>query len=134
MMCTRWMKITVLSLAVLLLFAGCNSAGEVMLEESDNGGQISLEIGQILSITLPSNPTTGYSWEAIALEQAILAQSGNPEYVSEAEGDLVGAGGTETFRFEAVASGEAQLTLIYHRQFEEGVEPIDTFSVTVEVR
>jgi inhibitor of cysteine peptidase len=79
-------------------------------------------------------PDDGYSWEVEALDAAVLEQRGEPEYTSEAEGGVVGAGGTETFRFEAVATGRVQLTLIYHRPFEEGVEPIDTFSVTVEVQ
>jgi inhibitor of cysteine peptidase len=87
-----------------------------------------------LVVSLPSNPTTGYSWEVEALDAAVLEQRGEPEYTSEAEGGVVGAGGTETFRFEALSSGRLELTLIYHRPFEEGVEPVDTFTVTVEVR
>ena len=127
-------KLIPLMLPAILLVAGCGPANEVVLDESDNGSQVTLEVGQILVVGLPSNPSTGYSWEVEAIDAAVLSQSGDPEFVSEAEGDVVGAGGTETFRFETVAAGRVQLTLIYHRPFEAGVEPIDTFSVTVEVR
>jgi inhibitor of cysteine peptidase len=133
-MITRLFKLLPFTLLAVLLVAGCTSAEEVRLDETDNGGQVTLDTGQTLVISLPSNPTTGYSWEVETIDAAVLSQTGEPEYVSEAEGDVVGAGGTETFRFEAEASGTLQLTLIYHRPFEEGVDPIDTFTVTVEVR
>jgi len=133
-MFTHMLKRISLALPAILLFAGCSSAGEVQLDETDDGGQVSLDAGQTLVVSLPSNPTTGYSWEVESIDAAVLSLAGDPEYVSEAEGDVVGAGGTETFRFDAEAPGTVQLTLIYHRPFEEGVDPIDTFSVTVEVR
>lgn len=133
-MITRLLKVIPLSLLAALLFAGCSSTDDVLLDETDNGGQVTLEAGQTLAISLPSNPSTGYSWEVESIDAAVLSQTGDPEFESEAEGDVVGAGGTETFRFEAVASGTVQLTLIYHRPFEEGVDPVDTFSITVEVR
>ena len=119
---------------LVVLLTGCSSGGEVLLDETANGTQSTLEVGQTLVVSLPSNVTTGYSWEVESIDPAVLSQTGDPEYVSEADEGVVGGGGTETFRFEAVAPGRVQLTLIYHRPFEEGVDPIDTFTVTVEVR
>ena len=65
----------------------------------------------------------------------LLTQLGEVEFrQAPAEGKPVtGAGGTETFRF-AAATGETTLTLVYHRPWEEDVEPLETFTVQVVVR
>jgi inhibitor of cysteine peptidase len=67
---------------------------------------------------------------------AVLAQLGEPIYrQAPQEGeDLVGVGGTETFRFEANGAGQTTLRLEYRRPWEEGVDPVETFAVEVVVR
>ena len=118
---------------VLALFSGCGTNG-ISLTDADNGKQIALQPGDILTVTLESNPTTGYSWQVMGIDNAILTQDGDPEYkqVSGSEG-LVGAGGTETFRFKAVGSGNASLELGYLRPWES-VPPIQTFTIQVVVQ
>ena len=46
---------------------------------------------------------------------------------------VVGAGGWEIFRFKAVSVGQMTLQLGYRRSWEEGVDPILTFSIEVIV-
>jgi inhibitor of cysteine peptidase len=135
-------------LAMLVLLAGCgagelapadtpepgaNPDREVVLTAEDNGGQISLDQGQVLVVSLASNPTTGYRWEVTEVDESILRQEGDAEYVAPEAGatPLVGAGGTEIFRFVVAGSGQTKLTLAYRRSWEEGVEPVETFSVQV---
>jgi len=121
-------------LVLSLLLAACGSQAAT-LTEADDGTRIELSPGQILTITLPSNPTTGYSWQVAQIDPKTLKQQGEAEYQqSSGSKDLVGAGGTETFRFEALQPGETTLQLAYHRPWEIGVPPIQTFSVTVIVR
>jgi inhibitor of cysteine peptidase len=112
--------------------AACGASGEVELDMTDNGSQVELEVGQVLVISLEGNPTTGYTWEIGAIEESVLRQVG--EVVFEPESDLVGAGGVQTLRFEAVGLGQVSLELVYHRPWEEGVAPLETFSVQIEVR
>jgi inhibitor of cysteine peptidase len=120
-------------LFTVLPVAGCGApSGEVAVDVSHNGGQVDLDVGQTLVVSLESNPTTGYRWEVDKIDDEILQQEGEAEY--KAESDLVGAGGVETFRFKALASGEGELKLIYHRSWEEGVEPLEVFSITVNVK
>ena len=92
-----------------------------MLGAGDNGSQVELSSGQVLEVTLASNPTTGYSWEVSEVDEAVLAQLGEAEFQqAPTEGEqMVGVGGTETFRF-ASATGETTLTLVYHRPWEKG--------------
>ena len=109
---------------------------EINVDEDDGGGQVELEQGQILVVTLESNPTTGYGWEVVETQESILEQMGEAEFKPSQTGEppLVGAGGWEIFRFEAISAGQMTLQLVYRRPWEEGVEPVKTFSLQVVVR
>lgn len=139
------------SLVALVLMAGCGGGammpvatpepgtepeGEVVLTVADNGRAVVMEPGQDLVISLASNPTTGYRWEVLDVDEAILRQEAEAEFVAPDTGQtpVAGAGGTETFRFRAEGSGETELELVYRRPWEEGVEPLETFSVRVNVQ
>ena len=128
---TRRNTVAVL-LAVLVLLANCRPSREVKLDASNNGSQIEIEKGQILVITLEANPTTGYTWEMIEGEEQILQQVGEIEFQSDSK--LIGAPGIQTLRLEAVNVGQITLNLVYHRPWEENVDPLETFSVQVVVR
>lgn len=128
-------KLLALGLALILsalTLSGCGPAKEVKLDASANGRQVELQKGQTLVIPLESNPSTGYVWEVVELEESILRQMGEPEFQSES--NLPGAGGTETWRFQATKAGQTALELVYHRPWEEGEEPLETFSLQVVVR
>jgi len=117
---------------VLTAISGCAAQAALALEADDNGNEITLNKGQTLTIKLEANPTTGYTWEVVESEGAILRQVGETEY--EAESDLIGAGGVQTLRFEAVQAGQMELRLVYHRPWETDVEPLEIFSVQVTVK
>ncbi len=114
-----------------LALSGCGPPGEIVLSDGDSGSQISLRLGQSLVVRLEGNPSTGYTWEVAEVDESVLRQVGEIEF--EAESDLAGAPGIQTLRFEAVASGETTLELVYHRPWETEA-PLETFSVDVTVR
>ena len=117
----------------LALFSGCGTHG-THVTDANNGQQITIQSDQIVTVTLESNPTTGYSWQVMEIDNAILIQDGDPEYKQESgTKGLVGAGGTETFRFKAVGTGETTLGLGYMRSWES-VAPIQTFAIQVIVQ
>ncbi len=118
---------------MLALFSGCGVNG-TSLTDADNGKQITVQPGDIVTLTLVSNPTTGYSWQVMEVDATVLVQDGEPEYQqSPGSEGLVGAGGTETFRFKAIGKGETKLNLGYMRPWES-VPPIETFTVTIAVK
>lgn len=125
-------SLTLLIGVALFAAAGCGSGGEVKIGDTDDGGQVPLEVGQTLVLSLDSNPTTGYQWEITELDEAILKQTGH-EYEAD-QPVLIGSGGKEVWRFQAQSPGSTTLSLGYRRSWEEGVEPIQTFSVEVVVR
>jgi predicted secreted protein len=53
-------------------------------------------------------------------------KSSNPE--------LVGSGGTITLTFKVLKTGTGTLNLVYHRPWETGVEPINTYTTTITVK
>ena len=108
---------------------------DVNVSISDNSEQIELEQGQILVVTLESNPSTGYSWELIEDPNSILEQVGDVEFkpVEQTDPPMVGAGGWEIFRFKAVSTGQMTLNLVYRRSWETDAEPANTFSIDVVV-
>lgn len=121
-------------LVILLLSGGC-SVAEVNLNVSNDGGQQTLARGQTLVVALDSNPTTGYGWAVADVDKNVLRQVGDSVYQSSnTNPGVMGAGGTETFRFEAASAGTTTLKLIYRRSWETGVAPIKTFTVQVTVR
>jgi inhibitor of cysteine peptidase len=117
-------------LLVLIFAAGCAKNMEV--DEEMNGGSVVLEQGQTLVLKLASNPTTGYDWEIVDLNGAILEQVGEVDYKSDSA--LIGSGGVNTYTFKAVGSGNVKLSLVYHRSWEKDIPPIETFELDVTVK
>jgi inhibitor of cysteine peptidase len=124
--------ILTLGTAMMAAISGCSPQTAPTLGVEDNGREITLQKGQTLTIKLEANPTTGYSWEFVGSEEAVLRQVGEPEF--EADSDLLGAPGTQTLRFEAVEAGQTELRLVYRRPWETDVEPVETFTVQVTVQ
>ena len=120
-------------LLVIAFFSGCG-ANETQTATAENGRQITLQPGEVMTVTLNSNMTTGFSWQVLKIDNAILIQEGDSEYKQSQNSEgLVGTGGTETFHFKAVGTGETSLELGYMRPWED-VPPIETYKVQVIVQ
>ena len=125
-------KIVIVCVVLLALLAGCVTR-EVKVGAADNGREITLKQGQTLAVALEANPTTGYNWLLVSEpDSAVLSVVGD-EFEAPSR-DRVGAGGVTTWRFRALATGETSFQLGYARSWEEGVEPLETFSLRVVVR
>jgi predicted secreted protein/heat shock protein HslJ len=108
------------------------SPADKTLTNSDDGMTIGLKIGQMLAVRLDSNPSTGYSWQVSQVDDAVLKQQGEPQFIQPPEAPP-GAGGAQVFLFTAAAGGSTTLTLVYKRSFEPNVAPVQTFTVHVTV-
>lgn len=121
------------SLALLTACAGQESAppSSVVLSD-DRRCPRSLQNGQQLIVSLPSNPTTGYRWilHESAPEQL---RSLGPEVFSNPKDDMIGGDGLSTWRFEARQAGSGRLYLTYQRPWEADVEPAGLFDCRIEV-
>ncbi|HEX9952485.1 MAG TPA: protease inhibitor I42 family protein [Rubricoccaceae bacterium] len=107
----------------------------VALDGSVNGRAVRLAVGQRVTVTLDSNPTTGYGWALADSAGGTLTRDGEPVYTqAPADPGMVGVGGEQVWTFRAVRAGAGTLRLEYGRSFEPDAEPVETFSAPVEVR
>ena len=109
----------------------------ISLDATADGTTQQLKQGEVLSITLESNPSTGYGWVATISDPAIMVQMGEPVYQeppSNSSTPALGASGTQTFYFQALETGATTLRLDYKRSFETNVAPEKTVRVAVEVK
>jgi inhibitor of cysteine peptidase len=101
----------------------------IAVGEVDAGTTVTLVVGDTLEVTLPSNPSTGHTWQ-VAGEPRCVVPRGEARYT--ALDDLVGSGGLLTWDLEAVEAGAEELSLVYRRPWEN-VAPDRTFTVRVVV-
>ena len=116
------------ALAVTFLLAGCVEVKTY----TDSGQTINIGVNREFVIAIGANPTTGYDWE-VSLDETILELVEKTyKLAEEAEHEIVGAGGVDYFRFKALKTGEAEITMVYKRSWEE--ESIDrkVFTINVE--
>ncbi|MBA6117663.1 protease inhibitor I42 family protein [Pseudomonas putida] len=92
-----------------------------------------LQVGQPLTLTLPSNPTTGYRWLVQNPASSILRSLGPEVYSAPEEAGIVGNAGLSTWRFEARAAGEGHLVLVYQQPWAPEVRPVQTFDCAIRV-
>ncbi len=129
-------KMIITSLVILvsiLIFSSCVAAGKT-LTEKNNGDSFNLKINDTINIKLESNPTTGYSWILSDGTDSAIVSLIDSEFIQSSEDkELVGAGGYEMFTFKAVSKGKTSIILNYKRPWEEGVEPLGTFEITISI-
>jgi len=129
-------KIVLISLATLIFalwFSGCSAVGKT-LTEKNNGDSINLKINDNVELKLESNPTTGYSWFLSDKVDSTIVSINDPVFIeSKNDKKLVGAGGYEIFTIKAISKGKTSIILNYERPWEEEVEPIEIFEITISV-
>ena len=108
---TKKLLVAILGCAMLLLAAGCAKKEP-----------------QTATVSLPSNPTTGYSWK---VEQSNDLCEITSEF-AEGEGGALGAGGTDTFTLTPQASGETAVMFMYGRSWEEAPESEIVYNVKID--
>jgi len=108
------------------------AAKTLAITEADNGKTLKLADATAVTITLPGNPTTGYSWAVTKTEGTALEQTGSIQYTpTPVQPGIVGSGGTFLATFHALKPGESTITLGYARPWEKGTPAAKTFTVTL---
>lgn len=128
------------SLTALLLATGCATRERIVtVTESANGSTVNIGEGDRLRVELPSNPSTGFSWQTLELNSWVLARTKRPEFtpdwvVGPDRQRMVGGAGKLTFEYEAIGAGTSPVKIAYSRQWETNTAPAKTFQLTVVVK
>ena len=121
-------------LSLALLTACAQHPGQTVVLDAESECPQQLQIGQALTLTLPSNPSTGYRWLMHNPAQEVLHSLGPEVYNTPEEAGIVGSAGTSTWRFLAKASGEGHLILVYQQPWAPEVRPVQTFDCAIQVQ
>ena len=125
----------VASLVIFALAACAESpqlTGQARLGDQDNGRTITLKAGEIVEVCLESNPSTGYSWSLLTEPNKAIVTTVS-QVMEGAAVPMPGAGGTDHWKFKAVAPGETGLVLVYKRGWEKLSEEDQRFTLTLKV-
>ncbi|MDP1545063.1 MAG: protease inhibitor I42 family protein [Anaerolineales bacterium] len=117
----------------ILALSSCKSVGDDIFKISDPAKQLEVEAGNEFKIIIDSNPSTGYHWELVDELNESVVKFVSREYRA-GEPVAPGSGGVDVWVFEAVAAGQADITLGYYPPSNDPVEAqqIVTFTVTVK--
>jgi predicted secreted protein len=103
--------------------------------EGDSGKLIEVRPGERLIVRLTTNRTTGYGWALLASGSDVLTRLTAGEYTEVVPtAGKPGAGGIESWYFEANRSGQQELRFVYRRPWELDAPPAKSASYTVRVR
>lgn len=87
--------------------------------------------GDEMTLDLPSNPSTGYSW-VVTEKTKVFATDSNQFIAETGEEVLAGAGGITQFHIAALKEGVGTMTLQYKQDWEGG-QVDGTYDLTLTV-
>jgi predicted secreted protein len=109
-----------------------DTSASLELTAADSGKQVAVDAGASFTVTLDSNPSTGFAWSISDITAEAVIDDVGSEF-KDADNGMVGAGGQEVWTFDALAEGTSTIEMQYSRSWETDVEPAETFTVTVVV-
>ncbi|MFA5079902.1 MAG: protease inhibitor I42 family protein [Dehalococcoidia bacterium] len=95
---------------------------------------ITVAPGSIITLTLCSNPSTGFSWgeQAQINNKEVLKQTSHKTVAAGTS--MPGAPGTQVWTFEALKAGVSTAAFSYSRPWEGGEKNVETFNLNVDVK
>ena len=88
--------------------------------------------GQLFTIQLDSNPTTGFDWHLVKINNKYVKQVASGYNQSSTK--LVGAGGQRWFKLKLVAVGRTSLTLSYYRIWEGPQKAVNNYALNLLIK
>ena len=130
--------------AVPFLLLACAPVAQTLSVEvscddfaADNhiGRQVTVGDGDSFTLTLCSNPTTGFTWtEAAQISAPFVLEQTNYRYIPPSgDGGMVGAPGQAEWTFQALKQGTTQVFLDYSRPWDGGEKRVWMLDLTVVV-
>jgi len=141
---TKLMLICAVTVISLCLFACSPGSEQVCVEvscddfreEQHISKQVEVNVGDSFTVTLCSNPSTGFQWSETATigDQSVLEQAAHRMVPPEGEGGgspAPGTPGQEEWTFKALKKGTSTVSMEYSQPWEGGEKGVWTFNLTV---
>ena len=126
------LSVLVFLLAVAVIVLAVTNRGYVGENFTTDGEGWSAEVtGDEMTLDLPSNPSTGYSW-VVTEKTKVFATDSNQFIAETGEEVLAGAGGITQFHIAALKEGVGTMTLQYKQDWEGG-QVDGTYDLTLTV-
>lgn len=102
-------------------------SGKVELTAADAGKTVRAEVGDLVVITLQSNPSTGYNWELRDFDYGAADFYKSETLAADSGNALFGAPTKTVITLQAVKPGSQDITLVYRRLWEPPDQVAETF-------
>ncbi len=110
-----------------------SSKTPAMIEVSENQQNVEIKNGQEFTITLGSNPSTGYSWSIDdTYDRNIISKISNEFIASNTK--RIGAPGHELWIFKGTGTGSTKLNFTYARQRVDKTSQLNFKSFNVVIK
>jgi len=105
-------------------------------EQNHISQEVDVAVGDSFTVTLCSNPSTGFEWESAQIsDQTVLQQTDHQFVGPESEPPPPpGTPGEEIWTFQVLKKGETTVSMEYSRPWEGGEKGEWTFNLTVVVK
>jgi inhibitor of cysteine peptidase len=108
--------------------------GTVAVTAQNQGRTVQAEVGNLIRISLESNPGTGYNWELRDFDYDVAVFHSSDLVARDNGGNvLFGAPGDTVITLQAVRPGTQDITLVYRRPWEPPDQVAETFAFKLEV-
>lgn len=105
---------------------------QLVLTDSDNGKTVSVQVGNLVTVRISENPTTGYRW-AIDQQDNHLLELQTSDYKATTEG-LMGGGGERSFTFRAAQQGNTEIRLKLWREWVGNNSIVNRYAATLQIQ
>ena len=114
----RGSGIGIVMMVILLGCVGAAFSGEKGgAQYSETARDIRVKVGEVFTIRLESNETTGYSWRGNeGFDRSCFELTGSP--YQPAQPQRPGSGGEQLYHFKALKAGTTEIRLTYKRSWE----------------
>ena len=109
------------------------SCGDFM-ELQSISSEIEVAVDSSFTVTLCSNPTTGFQWESARIsDHAVLEETSHKFVPPESKDPPPGTAGQEVWTFKALKAGKSTISIEYSQPWEGGEKAAWTYVLTVVV-
>jgi inhibitor of cysteine peptidase len=108
-------------------------SGRVEVTAADAGKAVRAAVGNLVTITLQSNPSTGYNWELRDFDYGVADFYKSETLPADGGNVLFGAPSKTVVTLQAVKPGTQDIKLVYRRLWEPPDQVAETFAFRLQV-